>query len=219
MWATCPRSPQLDESLTVRDNVMLGVADKKDKLDRFNELAMNYSDETADGDGAAAGQDRRPEPVGSRQPDRRRDGGAALPARRRDARKPVGRGTPPRRALQAAARKPRHAAAGRADQPPRRRDHRLAAAAPDRLQGHLPDRHARPLFPRRHHRLDPRTRPRPRHPLRGQLFVVAGAEGQAAGAGSARGQVQAEDAAARTGMDPRRRQGAAGQAEGPDQRL
>jgi ATPase subunit of ABC transporter with duplicated ATPase domains len=43
-----PQEPQLDESLSVRDNVMLGVAEKKDKLDRFNELAMNYSDETAE---------------------------------------------------------------------------------------------------------------------------------------------------------------------------
>ena len=43
-----PQEPQLDESLNVRDNVMLGVAGKKAKLDRFNELAMNYSDETAD---------------------------------------------------------------------------------------------------------------------------------------------------------------------------
>jgi ATPase subunit of ABC transporter with duplicated ATPase domains len=48
MWATSRRSPQLDESLSVRDNVMLGVKEKKDKLDRFNELAMNYSDETAE---------------------------------------------------------------------------------------------------------------------------------------------------------------------------
>ncbi len=43
-----PQEPQLDESLNVRDNVMLGVAGKKAKLDRYNELAMNYSDETAD---------------------------------------------------------------------------------------------------------------------------------------------------------------------------
>lgn len=43
-----PQEPQLDPSLNVRDNVMLGVAEKKEKLDRFNELAMNYSDETAD---------------------------------------------------------------------------------------------------------------------------------------------------------------------------
>jgi ATP-binding cassette ChvD family protein len=43
-----PQEPQLDENLTVRENVMLGVKDKKDILDRYNELAMNYSDETAE---------------------------------------------------------------------------------------------------------------------------------------------------------------------------
>jgi ATP-binding cassette ChvD family protein len=43
-----PQEPQLDPALSVRENVMLGVAEKKGKLDRFNELAMNYSDETAD---------------------------------------------------------------------------------------------------------------------------------------------------------------------------
>ena len=43
-----PQEPQLDDSLDVRGNVMLGVADKKAKLDRFNELAVNYSEETAD---------------------------------------------------------------------------------------------------------------------------------------------------------------------------
>lgn len=43
-----PQEPQLDETLNVRENVMLGVAEKKGIMDRFNELAMNYSDETAD---------------------------------------------------------------------------------------------------------------------------------------------------------------------------
>ncbi|MGZ3215327.1 energy-dependent translational throttle protein EttA [Paracoccus sp. T5] len=43
-----PQEPQLDESLDVRGNVMLGVAAKQAKLDRYNELAMNYSDETAE---------------------------------------------------------------------------------------------------------------------------------------------------------------------------
>ncbi|OIP82856.1 MAG: energy-dependent translational throttle protein EttA [Rhodobacterales bacterium CG2_30_65_12] len=43
-----PQEPELDDSLTVRENVMLGVKDKKDILERYNELAMNYSDETAD---------------------------------------------------------------------------------------------------------------------------------------------------------------------------
>ncbi|MEL6288758.1 MAG: energy-dependent translational throttle protein EttA [Pseudomonadota bacterium] len=43
-----PQEPVLDESKDVRANVMEGVAEKQAKLDRFNELAMNYSDETAD---------------------------------------------------------------------------------------------------------------------------------------------------------------------------
>ncbi len=43
-----PQEPHLDESLDVRGNVMLGVAAKQAKLDRYNDLAMNYSDETAD---------------------------------------------------------------------------------------------------------------------------------------------------------------------------
>ncbi|WP_149142619.1 energy-dependent translational throttle protein EttA [Gemmobacter caeruleus] len=43
-----PQEPQLDPALTVRENVKLGVAAKQGKLDRYNELAMNYSDETAD---------------------------------------------------------------------------------------------------------------------------------------------------------------------------
>ncbi|WP_421704818.1 energy-dependent translational throttle protein EttA [Aliiroseovarius sp.] len=43
-----PQEPQLDETLSVRENVMLGVKAKKDILERYNELAMNYSDETAE---------------------------------------------------------------------------------------------------------------------------------------------------------------------------
>ncbi|WP_349357727.1 energy-dependent translational throttle protein EttA [Stappia sp.] len=43
-----PQEPQLDESKTVLENVMEGVADKQAILDRYNELMMNYSDETAE---------------------------------------------------------------------------------------------------------------------------------------------------------------------------
>lgn len=39
-----PQEPKLDETLSVRENVMLGVADKKAKLDRFNEVAMEVAD-------------------------------------------------------------------------------------------------------------------------------------------------------------------------------
>jgi sulfate-transporting ATPase len=42
------QEPHLDESKDVRGNIEDGVAHVKQLLDRFNELSMNYSDETAD---------------------------------------------------------------------------------------------------------------------------------------------------------------------------
>jgi ATP-binding cassette ChvD family protein len=42
------QEPHLDESKDVRGNVEDGVRELRDLLDRFNELAANYSDETAD---------------------------------------------------------------------------------------------------------------------------------------------------------------------------
>ncbi len=42
------QEPQLDAAKSVRDNVMEGVAPQRAVLDRYNELATNYSDETAD---------------------------------------------------------------------------------------------------------------------------------------------------------------------------
>ena len=42
------QEPQLDPSKSVRGNVEIGVAAKRALLDRYNEIAMNYSDETAD---------------------------------------------------------------------------------------------------------------------------------------------------------------------------
>jgi len=43
-----PQEPQLDPAKNVRDNVMDGVAPQRAILDRYNELAVNYSDESAD---------------------------------------------------------------------------------------------------------------------------------------------------------------------------
>ena len=42
------QEPQLDPTKSVRENVMEGVAPQKAIVDRYNELAINYSDETAD---------------------------------------------------------------------------------------------------------------------------------------------------------------------------
>jgi ATP-binding cassette ChvD family protein len=43
-----PQEPQLDPNKTVLGNVMEGVAAKQAIIDRYNELMMNYSDETAE---------------------------------------------------------------------------------------------------------------------------------------------------------------------------
>ena len=56
-----------------------------------------------------------------------------------------------------------------------------------RLRGHGHRRDPRPLLPRQRRRLDPGARPRPGHPLEGQLLLLAGAE---AGAPAAGGEVR-----------------------------
>ncbi len=43
-----PQEPELDPSKDVMGNAMEGVAEKKAMLERYNELAMNYSDDTAE---------------------------------------------------------------------------------------------------------------------------------------------------------------------------
>ena len=43
-----PQEPELDPSKDVLGNAMEGVAEKKAILDRYNEIASNYTDETAD---------------------------------------------------------------------------------------------------------------------------------------------------------------------------
>jgi len=43
-----PQEPELDPTKDVLGNAMEGVAEKKALLDRYNEIAANYSDETAD---------------------------------------------------------------------------------------------------------------------------------------------------------------------------
>jgi len=43
-----PQEPQLDETLSVRENVMLGVAEKKAKLEKYNEIAMKVAEDYSD---------------------------------------------------------------------------------------------------------------------------------------------------------------------------
>ena len=112
-----PQEPQLDPAKDVRGNVMEGVAKKQALVDRYNEIAANYTDETADE--MAKLQDEI-EAQGLWDLDsqgRPGDGRAALPRWRRRGRNPVGRRAPPRRAVQAAAGCARYPAAGRTHQP------------------------------------------------------------------------------------------------------
>ena len=106
-------------------------------------------------------------------------------------------GAPPRRAVQAAARGARPAAARRAHQPPRRRERGVAGAAPGEVRRHRPRGHPRPVLPRQRRRVDPRARPRPRLPLRGQLLHLPGDQGDPA-QGRGREGRQAREAARET---------------------
>ena len=121
-----PQEPRLDENLDVRGNVTQGVAGKQAILDRYNELAMNYSDATADE--MTRLQDEI-EAKGLWDLDARIDQamdtlgcppgdfGGRNPFRRREA---------PRRALQAASRTAGAFAPRRADQSSRRGNGQLA---------------------------------------------------------------------------------------------
>ena len=178
-----PQEPELDPALDVRGNVMEGVAAKRALLDRYNEVAMkvaeDYSDELMEEMTTLQDQiDAQNLWDLDSQVDVAME---ALRCPPDDASVDTLSGGEKRRVAlcKLLLEAPRHPAPRRAHQPPRRRDHRLAAEAPDRVPRHHPHRHPRPLLPRRHHRLDPRARPRPRHPLGGQLLLLARAEGQA----------------------------------------
>ena len=131
-----PQEPVLNENKDVTGNVMEGVAEKKAKLDRYNELAVNYSDETADEmsklqdeiDGQGLWDlDAQVEQAMEALRCPPGDADVKYALRRREA---------PRRALQAAARQARHSPARRADQPSRRRERGLARASFARLSRH-----------------------------------------------------------------------------------
>ena len=123
------QEPALDDTKDVAGNAMEGVADKKAKLDRYNELAMNYSDETADE--MARLQD---EIDGQGLWDLDAQVEQAMDALRcppgETQVKTLSGGERRRVALcRLLLGKARHSSARRADQPPRRRKRRLARAS------------------------------------------------------------------------------------------
>ena len=171
--------------------------------------------EAPGGAGAPPGRDRGRRRLGAGPHGRDGDGRAPRPARRPGRRHALGRRGSARRALPAASRAARHAAARRADQPPRRRVRGLAGAVSPGVPGHGGGGHARPLLPRQRGRLDPGARPRLRHPVAGELLLLARAEAGAARAGGEDGGRPPAHPRARAGVDPHGAARPAGQEQGP----
>ena len=85
---------------------------------------------------------------------------------------------------------------------------------PQALPGHRGGDHPRPLLPRQRGRVDSRTRPRPRHPVEGQLLQLAGPEGAAPGAGAEDRRRAHEGDEEGAGVGAPERQGPPGQEQG-----
>ena len=214
-----PQEPDLDPALDVKGNAMLGVKEKQAILDRYNELAMNYSDETADE------MTRLQDEIEAKglwdlesQVEQAMDA-LGCPPDDSDVTQALRRRKAPRRALPPASGEARSPAARRADQPSRRRDRQLARRPFARLSGRDPHRHPRPLFPRQRDELDSRARSRPRHSLRGQLFGLAQAEAEAARAGRPRGRRPAARACRGKRVDRLIAASASDQVQGAHRRL
>ncbi len=129
------QEPQLDPDKDVKGNVEDGVRELRDMLDRFNELAANYSDETA---GEFARLQDAIDAADAWNLDTTLEiamDALRLPPPRRGRRDPERRRAPPRGPLPPVAERARPAAARRAHQPPRRRVGGLAREAPRGLQG------------------------------------------------------------------------------------
>ena len=208
------QEPHLDPALNVRENVMLGVAKQKAILDRYNELAMNYSEETADE--MTKLQDEI-EAAGLWDLDSKVD--QAMDALR----------CPPDDSdvtkLSGGERRRVALCKLLLDQPELllldEPTNHLDAESVSWLEGHLRNypgailivTHDR-YFLDNVDELDPRARPRQGHSLRGQLFVLAGAEAEAPRAGRPRGCRAPEDARPRAGVDRVLAESAPGQVQG-----
>ena len=213
------RSPRWTSPRTCAATSRTASREARDLLDRYNEVAANYSDETADEFARLQDQIEAADAWNLDTRARDGDGRAPPPARRRRRDHALGRRAAPRRAVPPAAERAGPAAAGRAHQPPGRRVRRLARAPPRGVQGHDRRRDPRPLLPRQRRRLDPRARPRPRHPLQGQLLRLARAEAGAARAGEAQGHRAGADHRRRARVGAREPQGTAQEVEGPPRPL
>ena len=187
---------------------MEGVADKKAILDRYNELMMNYSDETVE-EGAKLQDiidsqnlwDLDSQVEMAMEALRCPPGEASIDN--------LSGGEKRRVALcQLLLRQPDLLLL---DEPTNHLDAETVAWLEKHLReypGAVMIDHPRSLLPRQRHRLDPRTRSWPRHPLRGQLHRLSGSQGQAPEAGRPRGGRTPARIVVRAGVDCLQPQGA-----------
>ena len=195
------------------------MRETKALLDRFNELAANYSEETADEFARLQDQIDAADAWNLDTQLEYAMDALRLPPADADVTRLSG-GERRRVALcRLLLSRARPAAARRADEPPRRRVRRLARAPPRRVQGHDRRGHPRSLLPRQRRRLDPRARPRARNPVRGQLLVLARAEAEAHVDGGEDRQGAPEDDRRRARVGPPEPQGAAQEGQGAAEQL
>ena len=209
------QEPELDETKDVRGNVEDGVTGHEGPDRPLQRAGRQLLRGDRGRVRQAPGEDRRRGRVEPGHHAGHGHGRPALPARRRGREQALRRRAPPRGAVPAAAEPARPAAAGRAHQPPGRRVGGLAGAPPGRVPGRRGGRDPRPLLPGQRGRLDPGAGPRPRAAVRGQLLVLAGAEGQAAGPGGEEGELAPAHPGRRAGVGAHERVGAPDQEQGP----
>ena len=194
------QEPHLDETKDVKGNVEDGVAETKALLDRFNELAANYSDETAEEFGRVQAQIEAADAWNLDTQLEYAMDALRLPPPDADVSKLSG-GERRRVALcRLLLRAPDLLLL---DEPTNHLDAESVAWLEQhlqRVQGRDRRRHPRPLLPRQRRRLDPRARPRQGHPLRGQLLQLARAEADPPGPGRALGKGPRADDRRRAGM-------------------
>ena len=213
------QEPPLNEAKTVLGNIEEAVAETKAKLDRFNEIAeqmaTDYSDELMEEMGQLQEEldhadawdiDSKLELAmdALRCPPPDADVDPALRWR-----------AAPGRAVQAAAGAARPAAARRAHQPPRRRERAVAGAAPGQVRRARSSRSPTTGTSSTTWPVDPRARPRPHLPVRGQLLHLPGEEGRAARRAGPQGRQAAEAPHRRAGVGALQRQGPPDQVPGP----
>ena len=219
------QEPQLDPAKDVKGNVMDGVAAVQSIIDRYNEVMAMWADPDADYDKIGALQAELEDKI------------AAADAWSLDRNVEI--------AMDALRCPPDDADVTTLSGGERRRVAlcRLLLSRPDlllldeptnhldaesvdwleqflqELPRHRRGDHPRPLLPRQRRPLDPRARPGPGHPVRGQLHVVAGAEAGAPRPRAAHRRGPPADAAARAGVGAHGAEGPPGQGQGPPRRL